>query len=805
MQSMLATWARRGVWGRRMLLGCGLALAGMWAATSHAQGGLPVIEAPSEAPAPVPQRLPTTGAVDFTADVLEYVQDGKVLSGRGHAEIRYGGHLMTCDEAQYSQETGEIMAQGNVRFTRSNGATWTGQRLIYNVKTGEGDFGAFAMHSDPYHVYGEDSQMIGRDRIDMKNILMTTCEDGIRECYVRASRGTLREQRYLEMWNASVWLGSMPVLYFPYYRKDLKSAGRWDFVPGYRSALGAYLLTSYTYPIVPHKFRGQSTVHLYSERGEGFEQSFRWIEPTNHTWQGFARGAYIRDPKLYRNPEEQARREATLDDSNRYRLRFEHTESLTSRDYFIGQGAYLSDPYFLEDYFREEYREMPIPENRLAYTHRGDHYSASILVNKRLNDFYPNIDRLPELRLAIDPVQIGDSPFYYQGNNSAGVFQHLEPDGSTRSDYDAMRADTSHTLSYPGKYLGFLSLIPKVGFEGTYYSKTLGPSQSVTNWVTVPPAAGSTNTVPEVKQEITTTTPEEGADFRQLYTLGLESSFKAYKVLDEGDTFWGRGMRHVFEPYSIYTYTPEPNLTRDQLYQFDEIDKLGEEHTLRLGMRNKLQTRVTRPVYFYRPNFARGEFEESASGGTVAPVVQERPMLEVEEVESVPRRLMVQDLVDFDIYSTLRIKKQEGEGDLGPIVTKLELRPSRWLKLDFDAAYDPDQSKISQMNTQLGLIAPDSSSFMLEHLYRPDSRNLLTTEFRLRPKARWSFGAYQRYDIDQSRIEEHSYFVQCRMKCVGWGVGVRDDPATKAGEADDLSFTFQFWLLALPTFGMTGN
>lgn len=766
----------------------------------------PVPAAAAENPA-VPRSGPIAQApVDFTADRVEYIQEGGVLSGTGHVEIRYGGHLLKCDSAQYSEATGEVIAQGNVQFTRANGATWTGQRLIYNVKTDEGDFGAFAMYSDPYRVHAGESKMISRDRIDLKNIMITTCEDGVRECYVRAAQGTLRDQRYVEMWNASVWLGPVPVLYFPYYRKDLKSAGRWDFIPGYRSNLGAYLLTSYNYPITDnHSLRGATVLHLYSERGAGLEQNFRWIQPTNHLWQGFANAVWINDTKLYKDDEEKLRREALLDDSNRYRVRFEHTQSVGDRGYFIGQGAVLSDPYFLEDFFREEYRAMPIPENRLAYTRRGDHYTASMLVNKRLNDFYANVDRLPELKLSIDPIEVGDTPLYYQGLNSASFLSRLEPEGSEREDYDAFRAHTEHTLSLPRRYFGFLSLIPSAGFQGTYYSKTLGPRQSVTNFVTVAPAPGSTNAVPEIREEITTVQEELGADLRRRYEFGLESSFKAYKVLEEGETLWGSGIRHVAEPFAIYTYAPEPNLTPDLLYQFDDLDRLDETHTLRLGMRNKLQTRVRRPVYFYRPQFGRGELADTTDTQRTT-VVQERPVLEIEEVARPDRPLTVHDLLDIEVYTTYRIKKDDPtQNDFGPVVADLELRPSRWLKLDWDMAYDLDTSKLAYMNTQLGLLVGDGTSIVLEHLYRPDSRNLVTAELRLLPKARWSFGTYHRYSLEDSRMEEHNYFVQRRMKCVGWGIGLRHDPATDAGEDDDFTAWVQFWLLALPNMGIYNN
>ena len=44
-------------------------------------------------------------------------------------------------------------------------------------------------------------------------------------------------------------------------------------------------------------------------------------------------------------------------------------------------------------------------------------------------------------------------------------------------------------------------------------------------------------------------------------------------------------------PYINYTFIPEPTETPDHLYYFDEIDRIDENHFIRLGLINRLQTR----------------------------------------------------------------------------------------------------------------------------------------------------------------------------------------------------------------------
>ncbi|MCK7496403.1 MAG: hypothetical protein MZW92_39970 [Comamonadaceae bacterium] len=45
-----------------------------------------------------------------------------------------------------------------------------------------------------------------------------------------------------------LYLGKVPVFYFPYFKQRLDGqANRFNFVPGYRSSYGPFLLSSYTW------------------------------------------------------------------------------------------------------------------------------------------------------------------------------------------------------------------------------------------------------------------------------------------------------------------------------------------------------------------------------------------------------------------------------------------------------------------------------------------------------------------------------------------------------------------------------
>ena len=65
---------------------------------------------------------------------------------------------------------------------------------------------------------------------------------------VRASRVKIVPGKYIEMWNAVLFMDGVPTFYFPYYRRELGlRANNFNFLPGYRSAYGPFLLNTYTW------------------------------------------------------------------------------------------------------------------------------------------------------------------------------------------------------------------------------------------------------------------------------------------------------------------------------------------------------------------------------------------------------------------------------------------------------------------------------------------------------------------------------------------------------------------------------
>lgn len=258
-------------------------------------------------------------------------------------------------------------------------------------------------------------------------------------------------------------------------------------------------------------------------------------------------------------------------------------------------------------------------------------------------------------------------------------------------------------------------------------------------------AAGVTSVVEQVTNQIDTVTEEAGATTRAMLELGLEASFKAFKELVPPRGREG-GLRHLAEPYARYTYVPEPSVKPEELYQFDSIDRLDKVHTVRLGMRNKLQTKWAGRI---------------------------------------------QDLVDADVSALYRIETQEDQDSLGPLDFDVQIQPVKWLFADVDGRYDLGESELERVNLSATARKPWLGDATLEYTYRRDRRNLLGVGFNLFPEARWSLATYWRYEFDDQRLEEQSYYLQHKTECLGLGIGYQ-------GRGDEWTIWGRIWLLAFP-------
>lgn len=720
-------------------------------------------------PTPVTAAAPAVPAdqVQIDADQLDYDRVTGWAVATGHVVVRKGTQELRADRVRLNTTTEDAIAEGNVTLRAAPGERpWTGATLQYNFRSRESSAVNMAGASEPFYVYAKDSRRLADGRYIAHNANVSTCTNapGSQHYHIRLREVELTPEDRLIGRGATLRMGPVPFFYLPYWHRDLHEDFGLHVRPGYNSRVGAFLLTSYRYPLTDQVLRGETHVDYRTERGVGLGQDIKWRDPAGD-WNGALRGYWLDDQRPYDKDEDPTAKEI---DPERYRLHFKHDQTLGDRDYALFNLDYVSDVDLLEDFFEGDYRNSNQPENYGVYTYRDDRYTASLEARMRLNDFYDDLQRLPQLSVQFPRQEILDSPFYYGGQSAAGYLEKVWAEGSSREDYSAFRADTEHAVYRPAKFFGFLNVIPRAGYRATYYSQTASLID-----VTTTSTALTTNTVTQADGSVVTTVGEttqtntirrwvtHGADVRSLFQVGCEVSYKAFKSWEGGVV---DPLRHVVEPYANYTLVPEPNLMPGDLYQFDKVDNLGDQNNVKLGVRNKFQTKRN-----------------------------ERPF----------------DLVDLDVYTYYRFDDEYGtEKGLDDFFADLELRPAAWLRIDVDGRYDTDQDELQTLNTQVYFRPARYWKADVEYRYRRDSSSLLSGDLTFYPTHNWDFNAYARNEFENSRLEEVGGYVQRNLDCmhVRTGAGVlpgytRDDGSQKD---DEWQVRLEVWLTAFPEIGF-GN
>lgn len=695
--------------------------------------------------------------VDVDAPAMDFEQGGKKMIATGGVRVTRGNETLTARTITFDKVTDTAEASGNVVFTKSN-LVWRGETFSYNLRDGTWKTGEFNARFEPFRMSAADASKTN-DCFLLHRAVFTTCTNTADSYHYSMSARRVRvyPDDHFVARHMVVRFGGIPLLYMPYWYCSLsdRSVGT-TVMAGYRGRMGLFLLTSTKYWMTPN-LQGITHLDYRSERGPAVGQEVGWVSNDKKA-KGRVYG-YVTDDQGVQKDFDKGSHDVLVD-SQRYRVTFDHMATLSDRDYFVADFTALSDQYVLQDFFEREYRYSYQPQNYAMLMHRGDNFSLSLSAYARLNDFFESVNRLPELAFDVQRVQIAATPFYYESQNSAAFLQRQFPADSGDEEYSSARFDTSHEFYYPTRHFGFLNIIPRTGFRETYYSDTVQYS-TVTQVVTVLTsnlAAGATTPTiaSSTRTNVDRVADSAGSEVRSLFNLGLETSFRAFKLLSNEENLFGTGWRHVVEPYADYTFMPEPNLRPGQIYQFDEIDQLDRRNDVQFGLRNRFQTK-------------RGK--------------------------------SVLDVIDLDVFTTYSFEEADQDQPFSNIGWKGEFYMSEAFRLYCDGEYDTYASRLDTLNTR-ALLKQESWRAGVESRYHVEDSNLLIADLAYAPNKRWEFGVYDRFEFETSRLEEQGVTVSRTYDCMVVTVGgsilpgyTRDDGSQRD---DEYRATMQLWFTAFP-------
>lgn len=464
------------------------------------------------------------------------------LFGKPAGEVK-----ITADRVAADNVTGALAASGHVQAVSAPVVL----RSEFVSRDAEGEF-TFA---DPTH--------------------LTTCTTDWDHLHWKVS-GEVRfkDGHYVLLRNAWLRMWDVPVLWLPYWYYPMDTDYGWRVMPGYTSRWGATLLTKYVYGICggmaegAYGLAGSTRFDLREKNGVAAGQSVRW------SLGDFGQGkfkvyyAWDRDADRYDrhwNDTKEWHYSHWGNDvpNERYGLSIEHRAEPTERDAVWVKAAYYSDSHFHHDFLRKTMMGdgntfATHLANEFAWEHTERATSVGVSVSGPLNDFYPGVARLPEFYFDVNPTPVWSLPVNYESQTRVGYLdrdyaKYGSRDTPTQyrftpgpwANYNAFRLDTYHRLTLPMKFADVLSVVPRFGLRGTYWSDT--------GYTAAPDMrAGST----------------DDDAWRTIVEGGVTFSARGTADFDDGIT-------HVVEPYfDILAQEANVSGTKkdERIYRFDNID-----------------------------------------------------------------------------------------------------------------------------------------------------------------------------------------------------------------------------------------
>ena len=251
-------------------------------------------------------------------------------------------------------------------------------------------------------------------------MFFTTDDNSAPAHRIRASRMIIVPGKYIEARNAVLYLGDVPVFYWPWMHKSLeRHPNNYEVTPGYRSQFGPYLLNSYNWYYSKH-LNGALNLDLRAQRGVGFGPDFNWRSPL--LGEGQFRYYYTDDNAPGLDPFDQPI------PRNRQRLYFSDHATLDTNFTFKTVIRYQTDNQVVRDFYEPEYRENTQPGSFLELNKQWANWNLNLLAQPQVNNFQETVERLPDLKLTGLRQQLGTTPLYYESESSAGYFRHVFPD-----------------------------------------------------------------------------------------------------------------------------------------------------------------------------------------------------------------------------------------------------------------------------------------------------------------------------------------------------------------------------------------
>lgn len=707
----------------------------------------------------------------------ETTYENGLATARDNVAIHIGNTDIYADYAQYNPTTHDVELRGHVRVYRDI-SLYIAESAIYNTETKKIRAVNARTESQPYFLSGVHVTSISDNGYLIQDGTFTTHDAPKADFHLHARKIRVYENDRVIFQYVTAYVGNVPVFWWPYLYQSLNEAFSFTVSPAYLSSWGPSLLTQVTFPITDD-IRGRARLDYRGRRGlaVGFDSTIDYFNDS----QARLKTYYLQDQNPNLNETAIPRKDVP---TGRYRVSLADTTNFTDDIYGIANLTKLSDPFLMQDFYQGEFRLDPVPDNVLAVAKTDPFYTLTAIERFQANEFFTTTERSPEVVLDIKRHALFGGPIFYEGETGFANLRLQFPQDSGFENYGTDRLDTFHQLTFPNTYFGWLSIVPRVGYRGTYYGKTwdlgstvfIPPSNPlVPNFILPPPTLAN-----PVKFD--------GDTFRSVFDTGAEASFKFSRTWEnvQSRTLGLDGLMHVIQPFTDFSYVKEdgPNPTAilgfDRFQpstqpraldfpQFTTIDSIADWTVWRVGVRNKLETRR-----------------------------DDRTMTWLE----------------LDSFVDVNFENPYQPTDYSNLVNNLRFSPLPWMSLQIDSQVPAFDKGFTEVDTIASVQPTANLQLNIGHRYlngNPffDNSSLFVVGGYYRIDDNWGVGVQEQYEGATGTFEEQRYSIYRDLSSwvASFGAIIRDNTGTgsNSGSKTEYGVIFTMTLKAFPKFGFDLN
>jgi LPS-assembly protein len=647
------------------------------------------------------KKPPKERPIQVTADHVDQRGDKNIIRAWGNVVVRYQGRVIKADKVMVNSKSGKGKAEGHVVILSEDGTKLRSKRTYFDMKSKKGKMvQASGKVGKEFLLQAKEIRKIGDKHYQADEGLFTTCRGEVPDWLLQVNSLDIKIGDRALFQGAIFRIKNIPVFYFPLGYLPLDTKRKSGFlmpIIGTSSINGYSIEESYFWAINQWSDATFSAEYM-DKRGVQLSAEYRY-RPNKNT-SGSLNAVYL-DDKITNEPF--------------WKINGRHRQKFDNGAHLVGQLDINSDNNFAKTFVdNTETRTRRSTDSYIAADKAWENNSLDIMTRHRVSiedDRDETFALLPQLTAKTQLFKLANTPVYFTQESSYTGFL-TDSDNSLLNDDLRLnqRVDVHPQLAMPFHISNLLTVTPKVGVRGTYYSEKLQGNTILTNDIT--------------RELVDFNAVAQGPKIQKIFSYNGEK-----KSL----------FKHIIQPRIEYDYIPDMD-SKDiaKIRVIDAIDSLGHTNRVKYSLIQRLFMKTD---------------EDGASS------TKQKARLEISQFY---------DFVEADRTPTAGSPSRP----LSNLRFDLDSRLTDSLLLNLDTEFNLYDNLFETFNFQVGIKPIDGVSLYVGRRYTTDESSFFLGSLSLQLPKGWNLQFSTRYDDRLDNFQENDVGLQFANKCKCWGFAI---------------------------------